>query len=579
MEARPTLATADQQTFRQAQQAYQQHRYGDVANLLRPLLVRGIIHADLFALHAMACARSDQLGEARQAINAAVNLDRDNARYWVLLADIADLADDHSAHVTARRQVSHLAPDDADHWAALGYALIKAGDDDGARPALERAITLSPGHGQARHNLAMLLRNADAGDEALRVIEPLIASARATADNRALHAHLLCDRNEYDAAVDAYRAILREHPGHVATHQTLAALLPQLGRGDEAMDGYAAALAAQPDSRDLWVSAMAQARAMARVAQLDDWSTRAMRRFADDADIVALRADAIGLGGDAWAAAGLLEEHVAARPDHLASQLGAAYWNLVRHEPAAAEAYAVRATHLAPEDQTAWAYLATIWRLRDDPRSGWLNDVDRLVHATVVEPPAGFADLGAFMGELATYLTAQHQTQDHPADQSLRSGTQTRGHLFLKRDPLMHDLVLAIKAQCENWLAGLASDETHPFLARNSRQVGFVNSWSVRLRDNGFHVSHIHHKGWLSSAFYVAVPPEVLAADPAAADPAGALSFGIPDAAMGYDLPPLRVERPIPGKLCLFPSYLWHGTTPFHSAEPRLTVAFDALPM
>jgi hypothetical protein len=36
---------------------------------------------------------------------------------------------------------------------------------------------------------------------------------------------------------------------------------------------------------------------------------------------------------------------------------------------------------------------------------------------------------------------------------------------------------------------------------------------------------------------------------------------------------------PKEGQLVIFPSYLWHGTTPFVAEEPRLTLAFDALPM
>jgi hypothetical protein len=56
------------------------------------------------------------------------------------------------------------------------------------------------------------------------------------------------------------------------------------------------------------------------------------------------------------------------------------------------------------------------------------------------------------------------------------------------------------------------------------------------------------------------------------------LSFGAP----GILTPPsLRAElsvRPEVGLLVLFPSYFWHGTLPFHSEQPRLTVAFDAVP-
>ena len=43
-------------------------------------------------------------------------------------------------------------------------------------------------------------------------------------------------------------------------------------------------------------------------------------------------------------------------------------------------------------------------------------------------------------------------------------------------------------------------------------------------------------------------------------------------------LPPRRVVKPEAGTLVLFPSYMWHGTIPFHSQQPRLTVAFDLLP-
>jgi Putative 2OG-Fe(II) oxygenase len=36
--------------------------------------------------------------------------------------------------------------------------------------------------------------------------------------------------------------------------------------------------------------------------------------------------------------------------------------------------------------------------------------------------------------------------------------------------------------------------------------------------------------------------------------------------------------QPAPGRLVLFPSYMWHGTIPFHDAQPRTTIAFDVVP-
>ena len=63
----------------------------------------------------------------------------------------------------------------------------------------------------------------------------------------------------------------------------------------------------------------------------------------------------------------------------------------------------------------------------------------------------------------------------------------------------------------------------------------------------------------MSSALYVSLPPEVGQGE------AGALAFGVPDKALGLDLPPQRIEQPKVGRLVLFPSYLWHGTLPFEN--------------
>jgi uncharacterized protein (TIGR02466 family) len=95
----------------------------------------------------------------------------------------------------------------------------------------------------------------------------------------------------------------------------------------------------------------------------------------------------------------------------------------------------------------------------------------------------------------------------------------------------------------------------------------------VRLRRGGFHVNHIHPEGWVSSAFYLSVPAE--AAD--ASRRSGWLKFGEPR----YPVPgiePTHFVQPVAGRLVLFPSYLWHGTTPLTSDETRVSVAFDAVP-
>lgn len=81
----------------------------------------------------------------------------------------------------------------------------------------------------------------------------------------------------------------------------------------------------------------------------------------------------------------------------------------------------------------------------------------------------------------------------------------------------------------------------------------------------------------MSSAYYVSLPPSVRAPAVDNGD-AGCIQFGQPPLELGLELASRRVIRPEPGKLALFPSYLWHGTVPFQDEQPRITIAFDMIP-
>ena len=97
----------------------------------------------------------------------------------------------------------------------------------------------------------------------------------------------------------------------------------------------------------------------------------------------------------------------------------------------------------------------------------------------------------------------------------------------------------------------------------------------VRLTEGGYHTAHFHPNGILSSACYIAVPEETVAD---ASDKAGWLGLGRPPPELGVDLEPLASFEPRPGRLVLFPSFLFHGTRRVTGGE-RLTVAFDLVPV
>lgn len=125
-------------------------------------------------------------------------------------------------------------------------------------------------------------------------------------------------------------------------------------------------------------------------------------------------------------------------------------------------------------------------------------------------------------------------------------------------------------AVAEHWNAMPEQDATHPLLKFRNHKPLISGSWSVRLTDSGFHVPHIHPEGILSSASYWTLPPSTENGD-------GHLEIGRPPPDLNVQLGPVTTLSPKAGHLALFPSSLYHGTTPFNQGE-RITAAFDVVP-
>jgi tetratricopeptide (TPR) repeat protein len=415
------------------------------------------------------------------------------------------------------------------------------------------------------HNRAVALRIDEHFDEALVAIENALKMGAPRPETRLMRAHILSDLGRFDEAVADYRALLADHPDVLDGHETLAALLPQIGRASEAVDSYRSALLKRPDIGMLWVSALATARGHSDWAALLGLARDAEVRFGKDTMIAVYLALALsGLDRDAEAR-DILVDALAVEPGYAPARTTLAHVLMRLGDYPAAEAEASQATTLTPDDQSGWALLTAIWRVRSDPREAWLADYERHVMVTDVQ----VVDWRA----LGENLKQRHRVFAAPGDQSLRGGTQTRGTLFDSPDPAIKTLTTAIQQAVADALTRLSPDPAHPFLSRSTGGIEFSGSWSVQLRSQGFHISHMHPEGWLSSALYIDLPPEV-----GGEDEAGALAFGVPDTALKLNLEPRRVVRPRVGQLVLFPSYFWHGTLPFESKHDRMTVAFDALP-
>ncbi|MFM2411005.1 MAG: hypothetical protein RL481_1833 [Pseudomonadota bacterium] len=227
-----------------------------------------------------------------------------------------------------------------------------------------------------------------------------------------------------------------------------------------------------------------------------------------------------------------------------------------------AEAIAIAVTQ-TPAAATAWPYVSTIWRLKGDPRSQWLDGDPAFIGS--YDLPISSKELT----DLAECLRRMHLMRHHPPEQSLRGGTQTQGHLFLRLEPELLAVRALIMEAVRAYVDRLPSAiDGHPLLGFPRRALHFEGAWSVRLTAQGFHVVHTHPMGWISSAFYVALPENM------GKGKAGWLQLGAPPPDLRVELPPYAEIEPKPGRLALFPSTMWHGTIPFDDGERR-TIAFD----
>jgi tetratricopeptide (TPR) repeat protein len=229
-----------------------------------------------------------------------------------------------------------------------------------------------------------------------------------------------------------------------------------------------------------------------------------------------------------------------------------------------ANAEAVASRHIGtPSAAIFWPYLSLVWRLTGNSKAAWLDGDPAYTQVFDLD----FS--GAELGELAQTLRTLHILQAPYPEQSVRGGTQTDRPLFFNPDPAIQAARHKIMAAVRDYVAALpAGDAGHPLLSPPRDDLLVDGSWSVRLRDKGHHASHTHVMGWISSAFYVALP------DTPGAQPSGWLGLGTPPPELGLDLPPYRTIEPKAGRLVLFPSTMWHSTFPFEAGE-RLTIAFD----
>ena len=452
-------------------------------------------------------------------------------------------------------------------------ALAMLGRVDEAVRGYEHFASAIPDNPLAAHALAIALDAANRPADAERATQRALAAGHDAPAVRYTHARSLIALGDFERAEASLRDVVHRAPRHIEAHNSLARLIwmrsgdlaESTSMIDEALDAFA--------GDDTLLAAKAAVLQGAGDAHAAFACLQRKTAQAQASPALLVRAGLAALEFDAAAALALAERALAANADDSAalSLLVAAQLGVGDARSALRNCETLLAQ--SPDDQYLIALQTTAWRLLDDARYAKYCDYENLVVTSLLEAPPGWSDASHFLADVKRSLDRLHARLSHPLlFQSLRNGTETTGDLAHSDDPVIQALFTSFDAPIRAYMAHIG-EGADALRRRNGGAYRFNGGWSVRLRSAGYHNSHVHPRGWISSACYIDLPDGM---DESKTD--GCLSFGVPSMPTTPTLSVERIVRPQAGMLVLFPSYFWHGTVPFTSERTRLTVAFDVVP-
>lgn len=524
-------------------------------------------------LHGTALASMMQFEQAVSAFQAVIRQAPNIADAYLALGQAQRKLGQRQEALDTYRKLLRMRPDSVEGYVALGSALAEMSQFEQAEAPLRRALQYArdPKMQAAIHNnLAITLGSQNKHAEALENLERTQALAPELPNMDQRRINILFQLGRFDDCLQLYKKLLERNPADAELHHAYNSLLYRLGRTQDYLASYDRA----PQTRDILLGKASMLALLKRGAEVEQICSDLLAR--DPLDVAATTGWANsqmlqGRSGEAVAAYEAVINRRGANAAIFAAAAGAA---LMAGDPQKAEYFCHAGLRLDPRDQMCLALLGTAWRLQDDEQDEGLNGYDSLIRVFDLEPPEGFSSMESFNAELGAYLEGLHPKTDAYLEQSLRGGTQTEGTLFGSGHALVERLRVRIEEAVSRFIAELPGDDRHPFTSRRTANFHYAGAWSSLLRDQGFHVNHLHPAGWVSSCYYVTVPE----ATNNSQTRNGWLKFGEPALEVALKNPIRRAVQPIPGRLVLFPSYMWHGTVPLQAPSPRTTIAFDVVP-
>ena len=156
-----------------------------------------------------------------------------------------------------------------------------------------------------------------------------------------------------------------------------------------------------------------------------------------------------------------------------------------------------------------------------------------------------------------------------PSGKTTRNGFGTTENLSEKKIPLLINFEEMILKELNKYYDQFKEDKIG-YIHNWPKKMKF-QSWSNRLKKQGYNITHIHPTGWISGVFYLKIPKNIVG------DEAG-IEFSLHgDNYFIKEKNKILNSKlqPQDGDIIFFPSSLFHRTIPFNSDEERICIAFD----
>ena len=531
-------------SFLLALNLYKQDNLIDARKLCQNKLSREPRHAATLHLLGIISARELKFKEAIKLYKKAIKSDGKIALYYSSMAEALATSGDFVRAKRAFQRAVLLQPENVNFLYGLATVNMHLGAFTDAVETLSRAIEYAPNAGDLYAQLGVALQK----DDVSRSINAYDKAIELGSDSAFVYYNLstaLSQNNDYERAIVVLKEVIRLDPQHQHSYRSLGNIYLTSGDYLEAVSALRRAIELAPK------------------------------------DFVALKdlGSALLSTGDTEEAVAIYEQLLELDPvptSESISNMALAYLCDGKAEEALKSS--VSGLGIVGNDTSCLAFKSTaLNHLGRRNEAGVLLDFDRLIFQKRFNSIDGYDTTDEFNANLSEYIVKHPDFGPTKLNRGLKSGESIPSTILEGPLPtVLETFHLMILSAIRDYKTAAPVDLNHPFLTRHPDKTR-IQWWGTLIKPQGYLDSHFHPIGWLSGVYYPILPEAI---DVHSENHEGWIQFGREYYKIGSDdNPPVCTVKPDTGLMILFPSYFGHRTLPFSTADERMSVAFDIIPV